>query len=117
MEITYNDSFGYSPLVDSSRIVREFTIGSFSARLLTDIKSQGNIEYTHILMVTDADENPAIYVAAEVNGTSFGGDSHFLGVFDGDGHGNYGCDDKWGDLETFAAEGVNIVKNHFGITE
>jgi len=111
------NSFGYSPAISSGRRVREIKIGQFKAELMTDIKSLGSVEYTHILAVFGSDGQPVFFTAAEVNSMveQFGGGSHFLGGFDGNGHINMGDDDKWADLETFAEESVKVVKQHFNI--
>ena len=85
-------SFGYRPVIGGGREVRRFHIGEFNAVLMTDIKSLGSVEYTHILSVFNSDGNPVFFTAAEVNLMSeqSGSGSHFLGVFDGSGHSSIG---------------------------
>ena len=111
--------FGYAPVIGGGRTVREFRIGDYTARLITDIKSLGSVEYTHILAVFDAAGDPVYFVASEVNSmvAQLGGGTHFLGVFDGSGHVSLDNSDQWSDLETFAAEAVKIAKKQLGIEE
>jgi hypothetical protein len=40
----------------------------------------------------------------------FGGGSHFLGVFDGNGHINQGGSDDWADEEKFTARALQIIR-------
>ena len=44
----------------------------------------------------------------------FGGGSHFLGVFNGDGHANLGADDRWGIEEEFTVKALEIALEKFG---
>lgn len=113
------NSFGYSPVIGGARTVRQFAIGDFNADLMTDIKSTGSVEYTHILAVYGSDGKPVFFTAAEVNSVAeqFGGGSHYLGVFDGTGHASISDNDKWADLEIFEKESVMVVKEHFGIAD
>lgn len=86
--------------------------------LLGDIVSAGSVEYGHILVVYDGDsQQPCYFVASEVNSMAkqFGGGSHFLGLFDGDGHVNCGSSDDWADEAKFTAEALRIVREKFGV--
>ncbi|MCE3017692.1 MAG: hypothetical protein LW870_17690 [Pirellula sp.] len=112
-------SFGYAPAIGGGRTVRQFAIGDYNAKLMTNIKSIGSVEYTHILAVYGTDGNPVFFTAAEVNSMAdhFGGGSHYLGVFNGAGHSSIEDNDKWANLEIFAEESIKIVKDHFGVSE
>jgi hypothetical protein len=77
----------------------------------------GRIEYAFILVVYEnATQKPCYFVASEVNSMAktFGGGSHFLEVFPGDGHVNMGDSDEWGDAKKFMAKALAIVAEHFG---
>lgn len=107
----------YSPAIKSAKPRHQFQIGGRTALLLGDIEPIGSIEYRYILVVYDRDsEQPCFFVASEVNpmARQFGGGSHFLGLFDGDGHANRGTSDEWADEAKFTAEALRIVREKFG---
>jgi hypothetical protein len=80
------------------------------------LSSLGSIEYTYLLGVFDTKtEQPVYFVASEISSTAkaFGGGSHFLGVFDGEGHSNLGSSDDWADSESFFAKATALVEARF----
>lgn len=105
----------YAPVIKSARPHARFQLGAYEAVLLGDIEPSGVIEYLHILVVFDENRVPCFFVAAEVNSmaATFGGGSHFLGVFDGEGHSNLGDSNDWADPEKFAAEGLRLARAKF----
>ncbi len=113
------NSFGYLPSIRGGKTVRQFAIGDYNAKLMTNIKSSGSVEYTHVLAVYSSDGNPVFFTAAEVNSMAehLGGGSHYLGIFNGAGHVSIEDNDKWANLEIFVEESTNIVKEHFGISD
>jgi hypothetical protein len=107
----------YMPMVESVNRVGQVQIGDkYVALMFDNIKSLGSIEYTYLLGVFDTKtEQPVYFVASEVSSTAkaFGGGSHFLGVFDGEGHSNLGSSDDWADSESFFAKAIALVEARF----
>ena len=84
--------------------------------LFDNIESTGAVKYTFLLAVFDtATKQPVFFVASEINSTdaSFGGGSHFLGVFDQEGHKNLGASDDWGDPREFFPKAMQIAGERF----
>lgn len=107
----------YAPVIKSAKPKNQFQIGKHTAILLGDIERAGAVEYQYIMVVYDDTWKPCYFVASEVNSMakSFGGGSHFLGLFDGNGHANCGTSDDWADEAKFTAEALRIVKAKFGV--
>ena len=83
-----------------------------------NVKSAGKIEYLYLLVVYEAaTEKPVYIVASEANAMrdALGGGSHFLGVFDGNGHANLGDSDDWGDVDRFADKALALAAAHLGL--
>jgi len=107
----------YVPLIKSGKPKQRFQIGRHTAVLLGDIESAGSVEYLYILVVFDGDtQEPCYFIASEVNSMlkHFGGGSHFLGVFYGEGHATCGDSDDWADEAKFTAEALRIVSEKYG---
>lgn len=117
----------YLPAISDARHVRSYKIGPYLGTLVTDCQSAGEIEYTHVLFIYQMvplpkKETPppcVMAVAAEVNSFvgQFGGGSHFLGVFPGSGHENWGDSDQWADLDIFADKALEIVQDRLHVSE
>jgi hypothetical protein len=108
----------YAPVIKSAQPKQRFQIGKHTAVLLGDIERAGSVEYRFIMVVFDGDtQKPCFFVASEVNSMAqtLGGGSHFLGLFDGDGHANCGTSDDWADEGKFTAEALKIVREKFGV--
>jgi hypothetical protein len=108
----------YAPVIKSAKPKQRFPIGKHMAVLLSDIEQAGAVQYRYIMAVFDGDtHNPCFFVASEVNSMAktLGGGSHFLGLFDGDGHANCGTSDDWGDEAKFTAEALRIIRAKFGV--
>jgi hypothetical protein len=107
-------TMGYAPLVLSADKADTFDVDGREAVLLTNVQAAGSIQYAHILAVYETDGEPCLFVAAEVNAhqEAFGGGSHFLGVFPGDGHLNLGTSNDWADLTLFAEKAVAVARQH-----
>jgi hypothetical protein len=108
----------YFPVIESAEPRRRFPLGKYTAVLLDNIKSAGGVQYRYILVVfNDESEKPCFFVASEVNTMveAFGGGSHFLGVFPGNGHENHGDSDDWADLKKFTERALEIVKERLKI--
>ena len=107
----------YAPVIKSAKSKQHFQVGKHSAVLFGDIERAGSVEYLYILAVFDEKRQPCYFVASEVNSMAktFGGGSHFLGLFDGNGHATCGDSDDWADEVKFTAEALRIVREKFEI--
>ena len=105
----------YAPVIKSANPKQHFQVGKHTAVLFGDIEPAGSVEYHLILAVFDENRQPCYFVASEVNSmaNSFGGGSHFLGLFDGEGHANCGASDDWADETKFTTEALRIVREKF----
>lgn len=105
----------YMPLIKSAQSRKQFAIGKHTGVLLGDIESFGDVKYGHVLVVYDENKKPCYFVASEINDRAeqFGGGSHFLGIFDGEGHANLGSDDRWGIEEEFTAKALEVALKRF----
>jgi hypothetical protein len=102
----------YAPRIASAEPVARYQVAGRQAVLLDNIISAGMVQYQYILVVYERDGEPCFFVASEINAEkeAFGGGSHFLGVFPGDGHENLGDSDEWADRERFAARAFAIAQ-------
>lgn len=104
----------YAPAVKSANPIETRQLGDgHTAVLLDDIVSAGSVKYAFLLVLfDDATQEPVLFVASEVNRLAkLGGGSHFLGVFDGNGHANMGVSDDWSDPDKFLTKAMNIAEN------
>lgn len=117
----------YLPMINDARHVSSYMFGrEVMVMFFTDCKSAGTIQYTHVAFVYRIDPDkpmpktppPVIFaVASEVNAMAqHGGGSHFLGVFPGSGHMNYGASDDFADLEKFSARALEVVAEQLQLT-
>lgn len=106
----------YAPAIVSAKEAERLKIGPYDLRLLTEIKAQGVVQYLYVLAVLK-DGEPCYFVSSEVNEMSseLGGGSHFLCAFVGNTHQNFGCDDKWADLDTFKRRAIEMAKAHLNV--
>jgi hypothetical protein len=111
-------TMNYLPRVESmNRVAGAPLAPGYTVLLFDNIKSAGAVEYTFLVGVfDDSTQQPVYFVASEVNTTAatLGGGSHYLGLFDGQGHANCGSSDDWGDPKKFFAKALRIVKERFG---
>ncbi len=110
----------YVPLIQSAKPLRRHTIGAYELVLWGEIVSVGAVQYTYIVAVhREGVEEPVLYVAAEVNAMRrvFGGGSHFLAVFDDEGHHNYGASDRWGDADTFFTHAEELIRARLELSD
>jgi hypothetical protein len=108
--------FGYAPAIASAKPLARYRVAGREAVLLGDVVAAGRVEYLYILAVYDPDGEPCLFVASEVNAmhATFGGGSHFLGVFPGEGHFNMGDSDEWADRERFTERALAIARERLG---
>ena len=108
----------YRPLIKSANPLLRYRMDPYTFVLLGEIESLGVIEYLYILFaIKDEEDAPDLFVASEVNARakSLGGGSHFLGVFDQNGHTNMGSSDQWANLDIFAARALEIDTARLGL--
>jgi hypothetical protein len=100
----------YAPIIKSARRVREHELGpSHSAVLLTDIKGDTRILYSHLLVIFKSGrEHPVAFVSSEATGGKNAG-VHYLCTFTEEGHANFGASDDWADLEKFERGALELV--------
>jgi hypothetical protein len=108
----------YMPAIRSAKNRQQIQIGSYAAILLTDIIGTSRIKYEFIMAVVDVSGKAVYFVTAEFNNMAkrFGGGSHFLGLFDGEGHVNCGDSDDWGNQDKFATEALRRIRQKFCAT-
>ena len=108
----------YGPAIKSAKPKQHIPVGRHTAVLLCDIVSAGSVQYRYILAVCEGDsQQPCFFVTSEVNSMArlLGEGSHFLCLFDGEGHANRGPSDDWADEGKFTAEALRIVRERFGV--
>jgi hypothetical protein len=124
----------YAPIVRSARTIRRYRAGRYEAALFTDIEAEGSIGYEYLVAVFEPGiRDPFLLVSSERNNpaadaeflrelglepqdidTSNG--SHFLCVFDEEGHHNLGPSDEWADLEAFEKAALRVLAQRLGET-
>ena len=116
VEPRMNQNMDYAPLVAGGRTVREYPMGEYRAKLMTELEPllPGlGIRYTHLLYIYCGDDDPINIVAAETN--VFAPDQIHCGIFTPEGRQNLGIMESWVDLETFAAEADSLARQSLGI--
>jgi hypothetical protein len=107
----------YQPRVKSmNRVAGAPLVAGYTVLLWDTIVSAGSVQYAFLLGVfDDATKEPVYFVASEVNTTAgtFGGGSHYLGVFDGADHANCGSSDDWGDPKKFFPKALEMAHARF----
>lgn len=94
-------------------------VGKYAVTLFDDIVSGGVIKYRYIMGVYDESKQPCYFVTSEVNAMveEFGGSSHFLCIFDMEGHAIYNDSDDWADEKKFTKEALKIITEKFVIQQ
>ena len=109
----------YLPLIDEANRIATIPLGSAHVMISFDeITSSGPIQYEFILAVFEVSSGkPVYFVASEANlmAATHGGGSHFLGVFDGNGHANLGSSDDWADPSKFFPKARELAARRFGV--
>jgi hypothetical protein len=107
----------YKPMHGAMKLInRETFFDDHIVMLWTDIEQVGMVKYAYLLGVFEAaSREPVYFVSSELNTTAalFGGGSHVLGVFDGDGHANLGSSDDWANERAFFAEAGRLACERF----
>ena len=110
----------YAPAVESANRLASTPLGPDHTMAMFDqIKAAGRIQYAFLVGVFEnKTKQPVYFVSCELNTMpELGGGSHFLCTFDGDGHGNCGASDDWGDSEKFFKRAKQMVQQRFGVAE
>ncbi|GAB4509065.1 MAG: hypothetical protein OHK0046_03350 [Anaerolineae bacterium] len=119
----------YLPMVSEARNVSNYALGPYFVSVFTDCKSQGMIEYEHVVMVYRFDKDtkkpvPVMAVAAEIASAlkqirldNDQGMGYFLGVFNGSGHLNLGMSADWGDLDKFKQRALAVIREHLKVKD
>ena len=100
------------PSIESAEVLCRYRLGPYGASLFGDIESSGSVHYLYVLALIEvAQEEVSLYVTSEVNelAQELGGGSHFLCVFNNEGHHNLGNSDDWADLERFATKALSLA--------
>jgi hypothetical protein len=88
----------YAPNVKSANPIASAPLGpGHTVTLFGKIQAEGLIAYAFLLVVFDSKSKaPVCIISSEVNSSAatLGGGSHFLGVFDGNRHANFGSSDE-----------------------
>ena len=102
----------YTPRIASAEPQARYEVAGREAVLLGNIVSAGMVQYLYLLVVYESDGQPCLFDASELNADreAFGGGSHFLGVFTGDGHLNMGDSDEWANQERFVERALAIAR-------
>ena len=108
------------PSIESAEVLRRHRLGPYGASLFGDIESSGSVQYLYVLALIELDqEEVSLYITSEVNDLAqeFGGGSHFLCVFNNEGHHNLGDSDDWADLERFATKALSLAGELLDVTD
>ena len=108
----------YGPQIKSAKPLLRYRLAPYTFIILGEIESIGPIGYLYILgAVKDGEKAPNLFVSSEINSTvgKWGGGSHFLCVFDQEGHWNMGDDDQWANLDIFAAKALEVATERIGL--
>jgi hypothetical protein len=117
------------PTIMSAREYARHQVGRYTVVFYDRIVSPDLVHYEYVaVLFAEGDGDPLMYFTSEKNsspipdllrsiGVESGADStgsHFLCVFDGDGHSNYGAADDWADGEKFKRYVLGEVAGAFG---
>lgn len=105
----------FLPDIKFANLKKMFQSGKYVIVLLGNFIAADSVKYRYIMAVLDEARLPCFIVSSEVNSLARirGGGSHFLCIFDGEGHLNFGGSDDWGDEAKFVAEAMRIVREKF----
>ncbi|NJK91203.1 MAG: hypothetical protein HC904_04815 [Blastochloris sp.] len=101
----------YAPIIESARAVLRMELAGHVAVLLGDIQSDTAIIYRHLFIVYGFDVQPCYVVASETHAEALQSEPapYFLGVFDENGHANYGNAQDWEDQDRFLGRAVRMA--------
>ena len=124
-----------APFAKGGMPVCSYECGGYRAILVKDPESFGPVRYPHFLIVYKAVDNtpPIMYITAEISTLTstltdmlpddmkakLGNSSEnevFLGVFDEQGHQNFGSAEEVGDLDKFEGLALAVMKRVLNLT-
>ncbi len=106
----------YFPDIISARLVKQFSIGTCRAVLVSDCVSIGPIHYTYALYFRDHDDPlPLLCMASEIADDDPSQEKRFLCRFYKGVHSNFGPSIDWLDLEKFLPVAFSIAAETLGI--
>lgn len=105
------------PVIETAIPKRRYQIGDFSASLLGEIESSGARRYRYILAFVQLGQSqPSLYVCAEPAAEG-GGGKHALRVVNEVMSEVVDNDDRWGDLDAFAEQGLKLGAQALGLQQ
>ncbi|MBD3192989.1 MAG: tetratricopeptide repeat protein [Candidatus Heimdallarchaeota archaeon] len=108
----------YVPLVEKATLKEEFHIEDYKAVVLSEIKSQGYINYHYLLLLYEPGNNePIYYISLETNAMYKNSDIpiiYFLCSFTEDGHQNYGPFELEVNVSNFIQKARELIYQRFG---
>jgi hypothetical protein len=112
----------YMPSVKSLKYLDGAALGKKHVGILYgDIKSDGLVQYLFIFHIyyrfKKVEDPPLFIISSEENMMQEGpgGGSHFLCVFDDDGHSNLGQSNDWGNRGKFFKKAVEVAEMKLGL--
>lgn len=107
----------YAPVVKSAKAKKRYRCGSYEAAFLEQIVAEGRIGYEFIIVVfQQGATDPFLFVTSERNALPMSGKSHYLCLFDKEGHYTLRDSDDWGDAEKFETAALEILAKKLGAT-
>lgn len=105
------------PVIKTAIPKRRYQIGDFSASLLGEVESAGARRYRYILaFVQLGHTQPSLYVCAELADEE-GKGKHALRVINDVMSEVVDTDDRWGDLDVFAEQGLKLGAQALGLQQ
>jgi hypothetical protein len=105
------------PVIRTAIPLRRYQVGDYAVALLGEIDSGDGVDYRFILAFVEQGQNhPSLYVCSERNPPAAAEDGAFcLRIVNRVMSEVLGVADGWGEIETFAAEGLRIGKQTLGL--
>ncbi|MCU0934588.1 MAG: hypothetical protein MUF66_00645 [Gammaproteobacteria bacterium] len=105
-----------APEIETAVPARRYQIGDYSAVLLHEISSPGPVRYHFILaLVPFGSSTPVLYVTAEQADGQPGEDDTVVRVVAETGERTFGPEQRWRDLEGFAADALEMARRVLGL--
>jgi hypothetical protein len=106
-----------SPQIDRAVPQRRYQIGTFHAVVLGEVTSSDGVSYLHILaLVPEGEARPVLYITAEREPeAATAGGTTVIRVVAESGEKAFGPDDRWQDLDAFAADALAMAQRVMGL--
>ena len=123
-----NEPREYWPVFEGGRVTRRFRFANYQAAIVTDMRSTGNVEYLYVMLIFKMPEDKLCLCIASEKNRNYGrriqgdqpfdfGASHFLGLFPGQGHQNFGTSNDWADIDRFTARALELARDHLKVSD